>query len=198
MFKFKIPDFVACKADELDRSLRKTWKTAIEMIKSKKSLSEYRDGAIGSVMDEYERALSELKSVLQNVSEADYTRVADSETKNDDCRSIETVMNHVVRSGHFYADYVRDALSMDLQPVQPGEVVYDNVSDEIDKMFLDTLSIFSGRWDEMNDLMKTVFINSRWGITYNIDQMFEHAIVHALRHRRQIEKFLLKFEEARG
>ena len=167
-------------------------------MKLKNSLSEYRDGAIGSVMDEYERALSELKSVLLAVSEADYIRIADSETKNDDCRSIETIMIHVVRAGHFYSDYVRDALSMDFKPVQSVDVNYGNVSDKIDHMFLDTLSIFTGRWDEMNELMNTVYINARWGIRYNIDQMFEHAIVHALRHRRQIEKFLLKFEEAKG
>jgi hypothetical protein len=31
---------------------------------------------------------------------------------------------------------------------------------------------------------------TRWGL-YNIEMMFEHAIVHILRHRRQIEKFLV-------
>lgn len=32
-------------------------------------------------------------------------------------------------------------------------------------------------------------INVRWGQQYDIEQLFEHAIVHVLRHRRQIEKF---------
>jgi hypothetical protein len=41
--------------------------------------------------------------------------------------------------------------------------------------------------------METIFFKTRWGVDYNIDQLFEHAIVHVLRHRRQIEKFLLKF-----
>ena len=32
-------------------------------------------------------------------------------------------------------------------------------------------------------------IKSGWGQSYDIEQMTEHAIVHVLRHRRQIEKF---------
>ncbi len=28
----------------------------------------------------------------------------------------------------------------------------------------------------------------------NLEQLLEHAVLHILRHRRQIEKFLLKFE----
>ena len=30
----------------------------------------------------------------------------------------------------------------------------------------------------------------RWGPTYDFEQLFEHAIVHVLRHRRQIDRFL--------
>jgi hypothetical protein len=33
-------------------------------------------------------------------------------------------------------------------------------------------------------------INSGWGVTYDAEQLLEHAIVHVLRHRRQIEKFI--------
>ena len=35
-----------------------------------------------------------------------------------------------------------------------------------------------------------------WGQLFDIDQLFEHAIVHILRHRRQIERFLLKLRVA--
>ena len=33
-------------------------------------------------------------------------------------------------------------------------------------------------------------IRSGWGPLYDFEQLFEHAIVHVLRHRRQIERFL--------
>jgi uncharacterized damage-inducible protein DinB len=35
-------------------------------------------------------------------------------------------------------------------------------------------------------------LTTRWGQMYNIEQLLEHAIVHVLRHRRQIERFLLQ------
>ena len=31
---------------------------------------------------------------------------------------------------------------------------------------------------------------SRWGEDYNIEQMLEHAIVHPMRHRIQLERLL--------
>ena len=36
----------------------------------------------------------------------------------------------------------------------------------------------------------------RWGQSYDVEQLFEHAIIHILRHRRQIEKFLVKLRYA--
>jgi len=40
--------------------------------------------------------------------------------------------------------------------------------------------------------IESIIIPSRWGVTYNLEQLLEHAIVHILRHRRQIEKFMLQ------
>ena len=33
-------------------------------------------------------------------------------------------------------------------------------------------------------------ILTHWGQVYDIDQLMEHAIVHVLKHRRQIQRFL--------
>lgn len=38
--------------------------------------------------------------------------------------------------------------------------------------------------------------NVRWGQLYDVEQLFEHAIVHILKHRRQIERFLLKLNKS--
>ena len=43
--------------------------------------------------------------------------------------------------------------------------------------------------EEGNDNNK---MHVSWGQSYDIEQLMEHAIVHILRHRRQIERFLLK------
>ncbi|HEY5122872.1 MAG TPA: hypothetical protein VIK14_03975, partial [Ignavibacteria bacterium] len=38
-------------------------------------------------------------------------------------------------------------------------------------------------------------MNVGWGQQYDIEQLLEHAIVHILRHRRQIENFIKKQNE---
>ncbi len=156
-----------------------------------KTLEDYRPGAIGSLLDEYERATFHLKEVLQNVSDEEYVKIADNETQNEDCRSIETIMNHVVRAGHFYIKYIRESLSMETSPVEHNKFTLFEIAGELDKVIAETDAIFDGRWDEINEKMTSVYIDTSWGERYNIDQMMEHSIVHALRHRRQIEKFLL-------
>lgn len=39
---------------------------------------------------------------------------------------------------------------------------------------------------------ESVTLHTGWEVTYNLEQLLEHAIVHLLRHRRQIEKFMLQ------
>lgn len=156
------------------------------------SLENYRVGAIGSLLDEYEKALYELKSVLKNITTEDYSRNVEGEAAH--CCSIQIIMNHVVRAGYGYSKYIRDALSMGGQPLEDREIPQSEIAHEMDKMFAYTAAIFEGERRVTDEEMTTIFFKTRWGVDFNIDQLFEHAIVHVLRHRRQIEKFLLKFE----
>ena len=43
-----------------------------------------------------------------------------------------------------------------------------------------------------NDYTKKILV--RWGQTYDVEQLLEHAIVHILRHRLQIELFKSQLE----
>jgi uncharacterized damage-inducible protein DinB len=158
----------------------------------KKSLVDYRQGACGSLMDEYERAAFELKSLIKNVGAEEYTRIVGGESAH--CHSIQIIMNHVVRAGYGYSKYIRDALSMTALPIEDKQIPQSEIGGEIDEMLAYTAEIFEGRWQTMDEELENIYFKTRWEVTYNIDQLFEHAIVHILRHRRQIEKFLLKFE----
>lgn len=159
-----------------------------------KRLEDYRKGAIGSLLDEYEKSLFELKSVLQTVGANEYSQVVEGES--DHCRSIQIIMNHVVRAGYGYSKYIRDALSMNALPVEDKQIPQAEINGEIDEMFAYTAAIFEGERQITDEEMETIFFKTRWGAHYNIDQLFEHAIVHVLRHRRQIKKFLLKFQNS--
>lgn len=158
----------------------------------KKTLADYRTGAIGSILDEYEKALFELKSVLHTVGAEDYSRIVEGEDEH--CCSIEVIMNHVVRAGYGYSKYIRDALSMDANSIEDKKIPQTGIFVEVDKMFAYTAAIFEGGRQITDEEMNDIFFKTRWCESYNIDQLLEHAIVHILRHRRQIQKFLLKFE----
>jgi len=153
----------------------------------------FRKGAVGAMMDEYERAAFELREIVQNISGEEFTRIADAETEDEDCRSIQTIISHVVRAGYGYANYIREQFSRDAKPFEPRQIAHHEIGDEIDKMLDYTTQTLDGKWEMSDDEICEIKINSRWGEAYNLEQMLEHAIVHVLRHRRQIEKFLLKF-----
>lgn len=160
----------------------------------KKTLDDYRGGATGALVDEYERAAFELKAIVQGVGEDDYSRIADAETENEDCRSIQTIMSHVVRSGYGYSNYIRGLLSMKTLTVENKQIGFHEITGKIDQMLAATIEIYEEKRAMLSDdVMDNLTVVTRWGVTYNIEQILEHAIVHILRHRRQIDKFLMKF-----
>lgn len=158
-----------------------------------KKLEDYRKGAIGAMMDEYERAVLEMKSIIERLSEEDFLRIADSETNDEDCRSIQTVMSHVVYAGYGYANAIRRAFSIETQPYQKRQIDYSQIIVEVDKMIDFTVATLNGKC-EMSDeeIVRTIIFSNENG-SENLEQLLEHAIVHILRHRRQIDKFSLKF-----
>lgn len=158
----------------------------------------YRNnGAIGALLDEYERALVDLKRVLNTVTTDELVTIVDTETKDDDCRSIQTILAHVVRSGYGYAIEVRNKQGEKLRrPNYARLETAEAFINALDKMFAFNVLLFDDypnlKMEELNNDKK---ILTPWGQTFDIDQLFEHAIVHILRHRRQIERFLLKLRK---
>jgi uncharacterized damage-inducible protein DinB len=150
----------------------------------------YRTGALGALMDEYERAALELVRLASNLTDGEFEQVRDQKTRDEDCRSILTIMHHVVRSGYGYADYIRSALSMASRPAEVEIRSGKEVPPQIRRMLDYTAETLEGRWGFTHEQIMAVRIKTRWGGPYDLEQLLEHAIVHILRHRRQIERFL--------
>jgi uncharacterized damage-inducible protein DinB len=150
------------------------------------------NGAIGALLDEYEKALTELKNVINSLTVNELTKIRDTETKDEDCRSIQSILSHVVCSGYGYAIYIRkhqgEILDFWNRVTQPTAAAY--LSD-LDEMFAYNEQVFA---DYPNIILEenvnSKKIKTRWGQVFDVDQLMEHAIVHILRHRRQIERFL--------
>lgn len=154
---------------------------------------QYRtNGAAGAFMDIYENVLEELKYIISDISTDELKHIADPLTKDVNCRSIQTVLSHVVKAGHNYVIAIRNNL---------GE---ENTFHEI--KFLDNIPEYISAMDELIRITEKLFndfpniqlevfnnddkIVSRWGQQYDPEQLLEHAIVHVMRHQRQIERFL--------
>jgi uncharacterized damage-inducible protein DinB len=152
------------------------------------------NGAVGALLDEYEKAVRELQEVIHEISQEVLTTVIDPNTPDPHCRSIQTVLAHVVSAGRNYAVYIRRRQGEPLDFTTP--ILLDTASDyleALDTMFAFNEQLFADYPDlelETNEADQKMLV--RWGQLYDVEQLMEHAIVHILRHRRQIERFLLK------
>ncbi|WP_187696415.1 DinB family protein [Xanthovirga aplysinae] len=153
-------------------------------------MNKKRKGMLGALMDEYERASLDLKNILSNLSLGQFEEIKDPHTQDKDCKSIQTVICHVVQSGYTYANYIKSVYSTEW-------LEYDHLINspmegiqELDKMLEYTIQSLEDKWDKPMEEIQSWEFKTRWGVTYDIEQLMEHAIVHILRHRRQIENFL--------
>lgn len=162
-------------------------------------MNTFRDnGAVGALLDEYEKALLEFIAIIKETEDSHLTILVDPDTTDPNCKTIQTMLAHVVRAGYGYAIEIRKA---------QGEVIdfYElklhkrasTYLEELKKMFAFTEKVFKDypnlNLEEANQAKK---IRVKWGQYYDIEQLMEHAIVHKLRHRRQLELFIIKIKSA--
>jgi DinB superfamily len=150
----------------------------------------YRRGAVGAMMDEYERAVADLPPLIRGLSDEAFELVRDRETKDEDCRSIQSIMHHVVRAGYGYAVDIRNSTGT---PAERPDLPLGRRLESLDQlaaMMAYNVDTLEGKWELTYEEIMAVKIHAPWGPMYDLEQWLEHAIVHVLRHRRQIERFL--------
>ncbi len=142
------------------------------------------------MMDEYERAALELKQIVESISDSTYEKLMDERTQDENCRSIQTILSHVVNSGYGYADYLREPFA--IPSTRPGRRLLSRQEalTQIDAILNYTVETLEGRWEMSEEEIEGTVVHPRWGGNYHMEQLLEHAIVHILRHRRQLDKFL--------
>lgn len=150
---------------------------------------QYRSGPLGGLMDEYGRALRELQQLLGSLSEEDYLRICNPGSPDPDCLSVQTIMRHTISAGFGYATYIGKEIGVIRQRPEIPLLSKDEAIKRLDDMFEYSLQTFEGKWGMTEDEMGSVVFKTGWS-EYDIESMLEHAIVHILRHRRQIEKLL--------
>lgn len=152
----------------------------------------YRNnGAIGALLDEYEKSITEFKETIKEINSKELIQVVDNKTKDEDCKSIQTIITHVVRAGYTYVIEIRKWLGENIDYKEKEKLSsISEYNEALDKMFAYNEQLFH---DYPNIVLEELDPNKKmhvmWGQKYDVEQLFEHAIVHILRHRRQIELF---------
>ncbi|GEC78746.1 DinB family protein [Flavobacterium aquatile] len=146
---------------------------------------QYKPGAIGALTDEYQKALNELKAVLETIPNELFLK---TDFHLDlDFQSIRNITNHIVHSGYTYSNYARTSFGTEkTNPFIEINSVKEAI-EELDKMFLYKVKTFEDKWLMSDDEMMSTIIKTSW-TTYDLEALLEHSIVHILRHRLQIQK----------
>lgn len=145
-----------------------------------------------ALMDEYRKAIDELIEVITPLSLESLLSIRDTTTPDPDCVSIQHVLAHVVASGYNYTVAIENAQGINAER-RERVLLNDALAyvGQLQQMYAYCYSFF-----EKHPLLAIEEIDSAkkiqvvWGQQYDVEQLIEHAIVHVLRHRRQIVKFL--------
>lgn len=158
-------------------------------------MKQYRNnGAIGAILDEYERALVEFKSLFSKITTIELRTIVDPSTNDPNSKSIETMVNHMISAGYAYVNFIKTHQGEEINlkvkekssDVASYLVAFDDMFEYNVQLFKDYPTIDL----EESDIDKKILVS--WGQRYDVEQLFEHAIVHILRHRRQLERYLIK------
>ncbi len=150
-------------------------------------MNNFREnGAIGALLDEYERALNELADSLNRISDTQLKEIVDP--TNEDCASIQTILSHVIKAGDWYLIEIKRALGESVD--QPVKIQFQTV-EAYTNHFPILIKNLEKLFNKYPDIDLYSPRNFRWKHISNIDLLLEHAIVHILRHRRQIERYFL-------
>jgi len=147
-------------------------------------------GAFGAIMDEYARAAEDFCRVLESLppGSLDWTQ----SSTDPDTGSVRTLCAHVINAARGYANYVREARILpksgeriDAQTIRAAREVRDRLAEALRY----TEGALEGLYDVDEPTYAAIRFQVRWGPVYDPEMILEHAIVHLLRHRRQLERW---------
>ena len=144
---------------------------------------------VKALMEEYRRSAVDLKQILASISSTEFENITNPSSNDPDCKSIQTIVLHIISSGYIYANMIQERSNrkFKINIDKPARGIL-----EIEKMLDYTEESLQKVGLLKNSEIETLRYISKWGATYDFEQLMEHAIVHVLRHRRQIENFQSK------
>src|SRR5687768_14722957 len=81
-------------------------------------LKSYRQGAVGALLDIYEQAIVDLTKMIKDIPDQALPVIIDEQTTDENCKSIQTILSHVVHAGYGYATTIYNSKRNDLKRPQ--------------------------------------------------------------------------------
>ena len=150
-------------------------------------MTEYRSSAARALVDLHER---ELRAFMTTWHAAQRAGLSLPPSEDPDCASLEALLHHVVGCARGYLDWICEILALPVPAATPLPGPEDlarapgPVIDAVLAAWRGPLRDVDGRALDRTEA------RSRWGVTYCVDGMLEHAVMHPLRHRFQLEELL--------
>jgi uncharacterized damage-inducible protein DinB len=148
-------------------------------------------GATRALLEEYERAAGEFCQAVERFPSEGFGEGRASDDPS--CTSLREIARHVCHAARHYAADLGRAL--DPGYAMPDWPHIDALSEPLDtRLHLDAAlrhtTEVASRLETMSpeEVTATRFEMS-WGQVYDPEILLEHAIVHLLRHRRQVERW---------
>lgn len=152
------------------------------------------EGAMGALMDEYARAAELLCGFVESISPEAFE--AERESPDPWTVSARAICSHVRRAALGYANDIRRARGLSHEPRGPDlpeGAVSVNAPSELRPALVEVLQYTEGALEGLygvgEDEIAAITFTVPWGPTFDPDMLLEHAIVHLLRHRRQLERW---------
>lgn len=151
-----------------------------------------RPGHFGAILDETARAAEDFCRVVEGLDPARFDEVRAGADPNT--VSLRAICAHTVGAAYRYADYIRRARGLpfvEIYQLDPRELAGPaDVRPRLGAAFRYTEAALEGLYDAPYEETTRLTFPVRWGPIYDPEMILEHGIVHLLRHRRQIERWV--------
>ena len=111
-------------------------------------------------------------------------------TDDEDYKSLEVLLFHVLRASRGYITWICDKLNLDNPSVDPPPPLNEiqNEAESYLVYLFDKWSLPLANVPE--ELFHEPSYKSNWGADFCIESMLEHAVMHPIRHQFQLENLI--------
>jgi uncharacterized damage-inducible protein DinB len=153
-------------------------------------LSNYRYRGARALVLLHERALRDLLPVWRRAKAAEIRLPS---TKDPDYASLETLLQHALRSARGYMTWLCDKLGLPEPEIDPAPEA-PRVEQEAGRFIEHLLERWRLPLTDVEEARFGATHKTRWGEDMSLEGMLEHAVMHPIRHRFQLEELM----EAQG